>query len=232
MQASRDFALRIDPDNDPMRQFTRFFAHELIRPLAGLRGSLELGEMQGESQRERRRFRRALEQVDRITSLLRVIPDLWDAMASVPAAGRSDLASIAHEVKESFGPLFEDAGCRFDIGKGPLWVGIAGETLRSVLYRTVDACFAMRKPDSILCVEVLQQGGNARLLIRQSGQYSEHEFDGILDVFGCTATLEELQMRVAAALWTGAGATLQSGITATEKSLSFSLPLLESGFPS
>ncbi|MBZ5628361.1 MAG: hypothetical protein LAO06_05785 [Acidobacteriia bacterium] len=219
--------LRPNTDVDPMGQFTRFVNHELRQPITALRANLELGEIQAESENARRRFSSALKQVDRLTSLLQAITDLAEAESLKPSSERTDLAAVAHEARELFGPLFADAGCHFHVHEGCIWIGAPAKSVRLAFTRTIDLCFALHEPSSTLRIEVSQSGSHALLRIRLAGQYSE-SCGEVLDLFGDTSTLEKLQLRAATSMWKALGADLKVTVTPVEKMLAISLPLLPS----
>jgi signal transduction histidine kinase len=167
--------VRLAQLDDARREFVANASHELRTPLFSLAGFLELLDDEELDEPTRREFLTSMrEQVDRLTKLASDLLDLTrlDAGRMTVAREPVDLAALAADVAEEFGPVAASSGHRLSVGvNGPGVVAEADELRVLQLGRILVENALLHTPAGTpVEIRTLERGGNAVLEVEDAGE--------------------------------------------------------------
>jgi signal transduction histidine kinase len=159
--------------DDARREFVANASHELRTPLFSLAGFLELFDDEDLDEPTRREFLASMrEQVDRLTKLASDLLDLTrlDSGRLTVAREPVDLASLAADLAEEFGPLAASSGHRLSVTTSGAVSADADELRVLQLGRIlVENALMHTPPGTAVEVRALERDGRAVLEVEDEG---------------------------------------------------------------
>jgi signal transduction histidine kinase len=160
--------------DDARREFVANASHELRTPLFSLAGFLELFDDEDLDEPTRREFLASMrEQVDRLTKLASDLLDLTrlDSGRLTVAREPVDLASLAADLAEEFGPLAASSGHRLSVTTSGAVSADADELRVLQLGRIlVENALMHTPPATAVEVRALERDGHAVLEVEDEGR--------------------------------------------------------------
>jgi signal transduction histidine kinase len=165
--------VRLSQLDDARREFVANASHELRTPLFSLGGFLELLDDEDLDEPTRREFLTSMrEQVDRLTKLASDLLDLTrlDAGRLTVEREQVDLAALAQDVVEEFGPVAASSGHSLAAGAGEQVLAEADELRALQLGRIlVENALLHTAPGGTVRVRARRRGSAAALEVEDSG---------------------------------------------------------------
>jgi heavy metal sensor kinase len=156
-----------------MKQFTASISHELRTPLAVLRGEAEIALMQSSSPEQYRRVLTSqLEEFEKLTRMINQLLTLARAESGEVAIARDpvDLSSLVQSIAEQLEPVATSKNLKL------LWhcqpgVTISGDAgwIERIVLNLIDNAIKFTGPGGQVSVEVLEEGSNRILRVRDNG---------------------------------------------------------------
>ena len=166
--------VRLAQLDDARREFVANASHELRTPLFSLAGFLELLDDEELDEPTRREFLASMrEQVDRLTKLASDLLDLTrlDAGRMTVAREPVDLAALAVDLAEEFGPVAASSGHRLSVGANGPVVAEADELRVLQLGRILVENALLHTPAGTpVEIRTVERGGNAVLEVEDAGE--------------------------------------------------------------
>ena len=166
--------VRLAQLDDARREFVANASHELRTPLFSLAGFLELLDDEELDEPTRREFLASMrEQVDRLTKLASDLLDLTrlDAGRMTVAREPVDLAALAGDLAEEFGPVAASSGHQLSVAANGAVVAEADELRVLQLGRIlVENALLHTAPGTPVEIRTLERGGNAVLEVEDAGE--------------------------------------------------------------
>jgi heavy metal sensor kinase len=158
---------------DEMRQFSSALAHELLTPLAALRGEIELSLLQSRSEAEwRSKAASQIEEIDKLTRLVNQLLTLARAESGEIRLAREpvDLAAMVATVTEQLEPVAQagDLTLRCDVDQ-PATVMGDRRWLERLLLNLLDNAMKYTPRGGHIRVTVSCASGRARIDVRDTG---------------------------------------------------------------
>jgi heavy metal sensor kinase len=158
---------------DEMRQFSTALAHELLTPLAALRGEVELSLMQSRSDAEwRSKAASQIEEIDKLTRLVNQLLTLARAESGEIRLVREpvDLAAMVATVTDQLEPVAQasDLTLRCVVDQPTTVIGDR-RWLERLLLNLLDNAMKYTPPGGDISVTVSRATGRARIDVRDTG---------------------------------------------------------------
>ncbi len=164
-----DLLDRVRADVRRTRRFSADAAHEIRTPLAAIRGHLELLLDRVDAD-ARRTLENVLEEVDRLSRLVRRLLLLEKLEGGEPAVGRAvDLGRLASDLLQHLGVLAEERGIELRCQTAPAVVQGDPERLRQVFLNLLDNAFAHTPRGGRVTLRVLRESDRVRAVVEDTG---------------------------------------------------------------
>ncbi|HUF56342.1 MAG TPA: HAMP domain-containing sensor histidine kinase [Thermohalobaculum sp.] len=163
---------RIESLVTDLRMVTDSLAHDLRSPLTRLRGRLEEAAAEAATPEARDAIARALAEGDRVLVICTALLDIARADAGVGREQfeRLDLAALARDVAELFGPAAEEAELALDLdAPSPVWVAGHRQFLFQALGNLIENALAHAPPRSRITLEAAATPDGAVVAVADRG---------------------------------------------------------------